>query len=76
MCTCINDLTKKLKEHYNGKFKKKDIEDIKINTLMSFDDSPEATYSEAMVSLVGQKKEHSVILKHSFCPFCGEKYES
>ena len=76
MCTCIDDLTKKLKELYNGKFKKKDIENISINTLISFSGKAGETFSEATISLVGQKKEHSIVIAHTYCPFCGEMYES
>ena len=77
MCKCVEELTNKLKVYYNGKFKKKDIEDIRINTLISFDGGPEnQTYTDVIISVIGQKKEYSVIMAHSHCPFCGEKYES
>jgi hypothetical protein len=34
------------------------------------------TANELQVTLEGQKKVESVSMMHSYCPFCGEKYEA
>lgn len=71
-CTCIEDMTKKLHERYDGKTKKP-IESVTIQTCINFTSGALDTYSDAKIALVGQKKEISVILAHTFCPFCGEQ---
>jgi len=72
MCNCIEELTKKLREHYDGKFKKP-IASLMLQTCISFDRGCLATYSEVKIALVGQQKEETAILAHAFCPFCGVK---
>lgn len=72
MCNCIDEITKKLREHYDGKFKKP-IESLMLQTAISFDRGCLTTYSEIKIALVGQKKEETEILAHTYCPFCGVK---
>lgn len=70
MCTCIEDLTKRLREHYDGKFKNP-IESIQLQTCLYFNSGRVATYSEVKIALVGQKKAETATMVHSYCPFCG-----
>ncbi len=72
MCNCIDEMTKKLREHYDGKFKKP-IKTITLQTCLNFKSGGVDTYSEVKIALVGQKKEETAILAHTFCPFCGVK---
>lgn len=72
MCTCIEDMTKRLREHYDGTFKKP-IECIRLQTFLNFTGGVLGTYSEVKIVLVGQKKEETAVLAHTYCPFCGVK---
>lgn len=72
MCNCIDEMTKRLREHYDGKFKKP-VESIQLQTCLNFSRGGEDTYTEVKIALVGQKKEETAILAHTYCPFCGEK---
>ncbi len=71
MCNCIAEVTKKLREHYDGKFKKP-IESLQLQTYINFDRGCLETYSEVKIGLVGRKKEETAVLAHTYCPFCGE----
>ena len=72
MCNCISELTKKLRGHYDGKFKKP-IDQLTIQSCINFESGSLDTYSEVKISLAGQKKREDVMLVHSYCPFCGVK---
>ena len=72
MCNCIDVLTKKLRDHYDGKFKKP-IESVQLQTILNFTRGSVDTCTEVKIALVGQKKAETVTLAHTYCPFCGEK---
>ena len=71
MCNCVDDITKKMHEAYDGKFKKP-IESVQFQTAFNITTGAMDTYLDIKFSLVGQKKEECVIIAHTFCPFCGE----
>lgn len=71
-CNCINELTTKLRDHYDGKFKKP-IESVRLQTMLNFTRGSVDTCTEVTIALVGQKKEETVTLAHTYCPFCGTK---
>ncbi|SNR99668.1 hypothetical protein SAMN04488503_2251 [Humidesulfovibrio mexicanus] len=70
MCNCIAEVTKKLREHYDGKFKKP-IESLQLQTYIDFNSGRLGTYTEVKIALVDQKKVETASLVHTFCPFCG-----
>lgn len=70
MCDCIDETTKSLREYYDGKFKKP-VESVKLQTLLNLTRGREDTYTEVKIALVGQKKEETASLVHTYCPFCG-----
>lgn len=72
MCKCIDEISEKLREHYDGKFKKP-IESVKLQTLLNFTRGSVDTYTEVKIALSGQKKEETLSLAHTYCPFCGER---
>lgn len=72
MCNCIDEMTKKLRDHCDGKFKKP-IESVILQTCINFERGCLDTYTEVKIALVGQKKEETTILAHTYCPFCGEQ---
>jgi hypothetical protein len=65
-------MTKKLREHYDGKFKKP-IESLQLQTYINFDRGCLDTYTEVKIVLVGRKKEETAVVAHTYCPFCGEQ---
>ena len=72
-CTCVEDLTTKLTDHYkNSKSFKSPVESVTIPQALTFSGNCQAkTFTEVHVVLTGQKKAETVTLVHSFCPFCG-----
>ena len=80
MCECVKELEKKTLDYLRGEgrsFKKpvvktrlKDVSFPVIkNTLVM------RTSSDLEIELEGQKKKPTKAIIHSFCPFCGVKYE-
>jgi hypothetical protein len=76
MCTCIEDLEKKLAEHLTEKKAyKKPIAKVEMmgRAFILTGEVGTRTKTDFEVTLEGQKKKDRVPVFHKFCPFCGEK---
>ena len=80
MCECVKELEAKLLENISAtKRYKKPVKGVSLNGVgfpIVGGKLMVRTYSDVMVTLDGQKKEERVTMFHTYCPFCGTKYES
>lgn len=66
MCDCQNRMIEKFKEMYPEA----------TSIVGQYEILSGRAYSTVKVKLPNQKKEKEVLLLHSHCPTCGEKYPS
>lgn len=80
MCNCLNDIQEKIIQKYSV-WKSKKVEDVKAPKVFYMIETEtenkmvSGTASEFDLKLEGIKKEHPVQVRHTFCPFCGIKYD-
>ncbi|OPX57044.1 hypothetical protein SAMN02745127_02096 [Oceanospirillum multiglobuliferum] len=80
MCDCITDIEKQAtaKLQQSSSFKKP-VREVRMKGIVyPLTDRLNigmVTCNFLEVELEGQKKRHEMSISHSFCPFCGEKYE-
>lgn len=79
-CNCISDIERRVKEHVikNGKMKKP-VNDVRMQGVVigvtDGNDMYTRTANTMEITLEGQKKKETMSMFHSYCPFCGVKYE-
>ena len=78
MCNCVKEIEEKTFEKYQKKnpFRRpvKRVE-LKGVAFLFGENVKMKTVNELEIELEGQKRTKSVSVVHSFCPFCGEKFE-
>ena len=78
MCNCIEEIEEKVKKHLTeiGKYKKPITKVEACGKGFSVDDHfQNVIWHDFEITLEGQKKKPTIPVKHSYCPFCGEKKE-
>lgn len=80
MCNCINEIEEKALSHLREKKQfKKPVNTARLHGVtfpLIGDTLISRTCNMLKVELEGQKKQPEIIIAHSYCPFCGEKYET
>lgn len=76
MCDCLYEIPKKIHDKFPT-YNNKNVEEVEVHHVWLFSDSGmrKGTATDFELSLEGQKKKHSITVNHTFCPFCGKKYE-
>jgi len=77
MCDCIKEIPSKIKEAH-PEWKGRKVQKVQMaNVTFPLDRNKISmiTNQELELSLEGRKSVDRVPLAHSFCPFCGEKYQ-
>lgn len=79
MCDCVKTIEGRLLEKFSTEDRfKKPIAGVKLeNVVFPFEGGKLSmkTSSTISVELEGQKRKKTVDIGHTFCPFCGKKYE-
>lgn len=76
-CKCIEELLHNadLRDHLEKKAKRP-VGEMQLDEVsFNFKTGEAKTFSTVSAVPVERKKRVTVIIVHSFCPFCGEKYE-
>ena len=80
MCNCIKDIEEKALERLveQKRFKRpiKRVEMMGIIFPFAGGTLSVKTANTLCIELEGQKRKHEISMAHSYCPFCGDKYES
>lgn len=79
-CKCFEEWRKLLKENYEENNPGKIVEKVEVTPkALVFNRKANktilATCSYGELTLQGRKKPINVTLNHTYCPFCGEKYD-
>lgn len=79
MCNCVKDIEVRMLENFKSSDRyKKPVQAVSINDVgFPIVDGKllMLTCSTLEVTIDGQKKKEKVNMFHSYCPFCGLKYE-
>lgn len=66
MCNCMQTVQEKIRERVMPEAERVSIDHEMLSG---------RTYSTAYCTIPGKKKRVEKLILHSFCPFCGEKYD-